>query len=225
MAPRTLPGLGLSGFWTLGEDGWKDAMDYNLLLLSAITQGKAISRVTALPGSPTDGDIYIVPAAAGAHPDEIAVRDNGAWVYIVPVEGDKMWVNNENIYVVYDGADWKPMAAGKFIMSMFFPGAPTNVDGVMMRVKMDTAVVFEDDFAGSLLDTLGIAAADAVYKIQKNGVDVCTITVVATQDDGTFVSSGAISYAVGDFLAVLAPSPADVTLSGTSLTLVGRRSA
>jgi hypothetical protein len=112
MAQRTLPGIGLTGFWPLGYDGWNTENDVNLRLLSALVQARAISRTTALPGSPTDGDIYIVPDGAGSHPNEIAIRDNGAWVYVVPEEGFRFYVDDDNENIQFDGTDWIGFAAG-----------------------------------------------------------------------------------------------------------------
>lgn len=106
MAPRTLPGLGLNGFWTLGEDNWKDANDINLRTLSALVQCRVISRTTVLPGSPTDGDMYIVPLDEISNADEIAIRDNGAWVYLVPAEGYIVYVTDQKSYVRWDGTVW-----------------------------------------------------------------------------------------------------------------------
>jgi hypothetical protein len=56
MPSRTLPGLGLTGFWDLGSDGWKPDMDANLRMLSALVQAKATSRTTELPEEPSNGD-------------------------------------------------------------------------------------------------------------------------------------------------------------------------
>jgi hypothetical protein len=64
MASRTLPGgVALKGFWALGEDGWKDEMDANLRIMSALLQGRALTLASALPGSPADGDIHLLDEA------------------------------------------------------------------------------------------------------------------------------------------------------------------
>ena len=110
MAKRTLPGLGLTGFWPLGTDGWNDENDANLRLLSAVVQGKALSRTTALPGSPTDGDIYIVPSGGDEH--KIAVRDDGAWVLITPQAGYRMWIVDANKFAYFNGTIWADEASG-----------------------------------------------------------------------------------------------------------------
>lgn len=106
MAPRTLPGLGLSGFWALGEDGWNTGADQNWLKISVLVQLSVISRTTALPGSPSNGDIYIVPADAISEPNKVAVRDNGAWVYMTPQEGWRGWVRDTDELVTFNGTAW-----------------------------------------------------------------------------------------------------------------------
>ncbi|TXH12493.1 MAG: DUF2793 domain-containing protein [Hyphomicrobiaceae bacterium] len=106
MPSRALPGIGLNGFWDLGESGWKPGADTNWLTLSALTQLSVISRTTVLPGSPADGDIYIVRSDAGAEPNKVAVRDNGAWVYLTPQEGWRGWVRDTDELVVFNGTTW-----------------------------------------------------------------------------------------------------------------------
>lgn len=106
MVDHTLPGVGLKGGWSLGEDNWDVDMNANLVRASALIQGRALSQTTALPGSPTDGDIYIVPSGAGSHPNEIAVRDLGAWVYIAPSSGWRVFVVDTRSWMTYSGSAW-----------------------------------------------------------------------------------------------------------------------
>lgn len=112
MAPRTLPGLGLRGFWDYEEDGWHGdpGMDGNLRRLSVLTQLSVLDQdLTAPPGSPSNGDIYIVgQSATGAwagQDGKIAVRDNGAWVYLDALTGLIAYVEDEQTYYRYD-AGW-----------------------------------------------------------------------------------------------------------------------
>lgn len=104
MAERTLPGLGLTGFWDLGANEWNEGMDPNLLTLSAVAQLSVISATTALPGSPTNGDIYIVPD--GANANKVAVRDDDAWVFLTPTEGWRAWVRDTDRLMVFDSSAW-----------------------------------------------------------------------------------------------------------------------
>lgn len=104
MASRTLPGLGLNGFWTLGEDGWNTDHDENLRTVSALVNLKVLERVASVPGSPSNGDIYIV--TTGLDANKVAVRDNGAWVYLTPFAGWRAWDVDFDGYIHFDGTDW-----------------------------------------------------------------------------------------------------------------------
>lgn len=101
---RTLPGVGLKAFWTPGSDGWDPDMDADLRKLSALTQCSVKSATTALPGSPSNGDMYIVPS--GGQAKSIAVRDNGAWVYFAPSAGWMAFVQDTGRYVCFNGTNW-----------------------------------------------------------------------------------------------------------------------
>lgn len=108
---RQLPGLDLYGFWTLGSNGYRTQHSGNLRILSALTQCRVISRTTSLPGSPTAGDMYIVPTG-DANAEAIAIRDydtddtTAIWVYLTPAEGYLAYVEDDNEYVSFDGTNW-----------------------------------------------------------------------------------------------------------------------
>jgi hypothetical protein len=111
MAGRDLPGLGLSaliGFWGTGFNGWGAEMDANLRLLSVLLNAKVLDRVAAVPGSPSEGDIYLL--TANPNIDTIAVRDDGAWVYYTPIEGFVVWVADEDQHYIYTGTAWAPLS-------------------------------------------------------------------------------------------------------------------
>lgn len=112
MPARTLPNLGLQAFFDLGEDGWKDEMDTNVLKLSVLVQGHVDSIEAALPGAPAEGDIVILDEAHGTNPNEIAVYDAAAWVYIVPAEGWMMYNLDDSTLYQFNGATWEAFASG-----------------------------------------------------------------------------------------------------------------
>jgi hypothetical protein len=112
-------------------------MDTNLRTLSVLVQGKAISKTTSLPGSPTNGDIYIVPTA-DANGDEIAIRDDGTWVYIVPIEGDMIYVTDASNLYQFDGAAWQVFSGGGGSAS--FPGFVGNAGKVLAVNALEDAV-------------------------------------------------------------------------------------
>lgn len=109
---RTLPGIGLTGFWNLGDSSWKPGMDANLRALSALVQLSVLSRQTAIPDSPADGSIYIVPANAATNANRIAIRDNGATTFVTPAEGWLGYVKDEDLFVKFNGTVWEVLATG-----------------------------------------------------------------------------------------------------------------
>lgn len=101
MASRTLPGLGLNGFWNLGES-WKNGGDENWLKISVMAQLVVESVTAALPTSPSNGVVHIVPTSDATNKGKVAVRDNGAWVYFQPPIGAQAWVKDTNKRMRYD---------------------------------------------------------------------------------------------------------------------------
>lgn len=112
MPARTLPNLGLKAFYDLGEDGWKGDQDLNLLVLSVLVQATVLDKVDAEPGSPADGDIYILDETHATHPNEVAIRDDGAWVYVEPFEGWLIFNQAAAYYEKFDGSVWAELATG-----------------------------------------------------------------------------------------------------------------
>lgn len=134
MADRTLAGgLALKGAWGLGEDGWKVDMDLNLLKLSVIAGRKVKDRVSATPGAPTEGDVYLFKADHPTQPNKIAAYDGGAWTYLDPVDGYKLFNFADGIEYLYTTASgWAAVVAGmttEQIQDMIasFLAAGTNV--------------------------------------------------------------------------------------------------
>jgi len=67
--------------------------------------------LTAPPGSPTEGDIYIPAATAtgawATHENEIAIYVSSAWVFTVPQEGWVAWINDEDKQVKWNTTIWE----------------------------------------------------------------------------------------------------------------------
>jgi hypothetical protein len=109
-----------------------------------------------------------------------------------------------------------------FILSMFIPG--THGDGALMaQIVFDRDVAFAENFSGSEGYSQVTATAEAVLDLQKNGVNIGTITFSDAGNTATFALSGGATFAAGDRLAIVNDSPADATLADLSITLQGRR--
>ena len=82
-----------------------------LRILDGLVQLSVLDRnLTAPPGSPDDGDRYIV--GSGATGDwagwdlNVALFTDGAWLRLPPRTGWRAWVEDEDLLLVYDGAGW-----------------------------------------------------------------------------------------------------------------------
>lgn len=93
------------------EKGKADSANENALIAEALFKQRVESRsISAPPGSPSDGQIWIVPDASASpapsgawagHEDELALYYNG-WLFIAPINGPVFYVADEDLYVKYD---------------------------------------------------------------------------------------------------------------------------
>lgn len=116
---------------------------------------RVLSRtVTAQPGSPASGATYIIPAGATGTDwstytaGDIAHYYGGAWDHWTPVEGARVWVNDEDKLYVWSGSTW----------SVFFvaPRFPASAKTAAYTVQVsDLGLVFlVDASAGAVTLTL-----------------------------------------------------------------------
>jgi len=68
------------------------------------------------PGSPADGDRYIVGASPtgswSGHATQVAAWQDGAWAFYVPVAGWLAWVTDESQSYLFAGGGWIPAPGG-----------------------------------------------------------------------------------------------------------------
>jgi hypothetical protein len=88
-----------------------------LALLDGLVQLSVKSRVLATPPAlPAEGDRYLVPASpAGVwvgHVGQVAVLLAGAWRYTTPKEGWTIWIDNEDVQLVFNGTSWVANSIG-----------------------------------------------------------------------------------------------------------------
>lgn len=139
MTERTLPGIGLTGFWDQGAP-WKVGGDQNWFASSVLTQLAVESATTALPASPLNGVIYIVPAA-GSPANQIAARDNGAWKYFAPQKGWTAYVRDTNTLMNFDGAAWVSATAPLTTALASTSGTPNTGTGLLGHLAEWTGAI------------------------------------------------------------------------------------
>lgn len=113
----TTPRLSLTEI-AVGQTFKEIAHNEALRAVDAFMSGRAISRsLTTPPGSPAEGDVYIVPAsgAAGAwsgQANKIAQFYGATWVFYTPKTGMTLWLDSagggslSGYFVYYTGSVW-----------------------------------------------------------------------------------------------------------------------
>ena len=101
----TLPLLGNQ------QSGAETTHNNSLFHLEVVAGRKIIDRdLLTPPGSPTDGDAYIIgsPAAGDwtGKEDDVAFRMSGVWVEKTIVTGVRLYLVDENTDVIWDGSAW-----------------------------------------------------------------------------------------------------------------------
>jgi len=155
----------------------------SLLRLDALVQPSARSATTsAQPGSPADGDVYLLPAgktgaAWGAMANgAIAYYRDGAWEELTPHAGWRCYVEDEAALYAHNGSAWKRIAAEQEHRLIFTPGG----DGVISIYRIDTARVQNPrtatiDSVASDTITLSAAVSGVLFGALMAGVSYARI--------------------------------------------------
>lgn len=203
-----------------------------LRVLDAVVQCRAIDNsISTPPGSPSDGDTYIVgPGATGdwsGHEDEIAYYRSSSWTFIEPQVGWHCFVISENEWFIYDSAStgWiLALDAFYYDVGGGCNGVP-SASQVLLRAIMVRDVSFPDNFSGSQAEAEIAATAQTDFDVQKNGSSIGYFRFAAAATAATFntTGSGVEAFAAGDILKVVAPASPDATLAHISFTFKGTK--
>lgn len=114
-----------------------------------------------------------------------------------------------------------PQGGDRYEISNWDSDRPATAEEVVAHI-VTTTVTFPIAFAESRAKALVASTGTAVYSIQKNGVQIGTLTFTASLT-GVFALASATTFVAGDRFSLVAPSPRDATLSGVSMTIVASR--
>ena len=139
-----------------------------LRILDGLVQLSVLDRdLTSPPGSPSDGDRYIV--ASGATGDwagwdlNVALWTDGAWLRLPPRTGWRAWVEDEDLLLVYDGAGWVGTTPVT-LQNMALLGLNTTADAAnpfsaKLNAALWTAKTVAEGGTGDLFYTMNKEAA------------------------------------------------------------------
>jgi len=106
-----LPGNGIYYAWGDGFSGYGLEMDDNLKKINTLINSGIIDRdLSTPPGSPSEGDTYIVAATGTGdwvgQDNNIAVYVGAAWYFITPKIGTLVYIIDEDVLSAYKAAGW-----------------------------------------------------------------------------------------------------------------------
>lgn len=176
MPEVTQPGLGLKAGWEPGEQGWGDPMNENIRVLSLVTHLTVGSRTTALPGSPNDGDTYIVPPASGDASHWVAVwnDDEDDWLYTVPTTGMEAYVQDEAVFVYWSSTEWVTRPTGN-----------STIDN-----RSSNYTVVTSDFHGDRIIVMDTDGGDRTITLPSGLTVTEPLTVVRGGTEGLTIVAG-----------------------------------
>jgi hypothetical protein len=145
-----------------------------LSLLDGLVQLSVISRSLATPPAViVDGDRYLValsPAAAWVgHAGQIALRMEGAWRFLQPRKGWVLWVEAENILLVFDGTTWIAPPAPAALQNINLLGINATADATNKLAVSSASVLFNNAGAGVQFKVNKNVAADTASILLQTG--------------------------------------------------------
>ncbi|KZE36564.1 DUF2793 domain-containing protein [Chelatococcus daeguensis] len=139
-----------------------------LRLLDGLVQLSVLDRdLTAPPGSPADGDRYIVASGAtgvwAGWDLNVALWTDGTWLRLPPRTGWRAWVEDEGLLLVYDGSVWIGTTPGE-LQNMALLGIGTTADAAnpfsaKLNAALWTAKTAGEGGTGDLFYTMNKEAA------------------------------------------------------------------
>jgi hypothetical protein len=117
-----------------------------------VEQGASLPRfedrdLSAAPGSPADGQCYLVAGTPSGGDDwfgqggKLAFYMSTAWRFITPREGWLAYVKDEDVYITYDGTNWHTFALKEWSLNWTSDGDVYIAAHEAMTIAQGTAAI------------------------------------------------------------------------------------
>jgi hypothetical protein len=189
-------------------------------------------RATTPPGSPTDGNTYLIIATAtgdwAGKENQLALYVGTDWHYVTPIKGTRAYVQDENLWYLYNAAatEWR---AGD--QSLIIAASDETTDLTTGNGKVTFRMPYPFGIA-AVRASVATAPTGAALQVDINEGGVSILSTKLTIDAGEKTSTTAATPAVISD-AVLADD-AEITIdidqvgstipgAGLKVTLIGSR--
>lgn len=229
--------------------GIASGLDFKTSVKAATTSNITLSTQQTVDGvSLVAGDRVLVKNQTTAADNGIYIVASGSWSRASDFDGNPNGEVTTGAYTYVEGGTINagsgyvlttndPITVGSTSLSFtkinttavptipydiatYCSGKPTASEKVL-ALKAATSFNFVANLVGSVASASTAATASTVFSVRKNGTQFNTITFAAAGTSGTFASSSAQTFAVGDVLEIIAPASADATLADIMFTLKG----
>lgn len=146
-------------------------MNGDIRILDALVQMNVKNQTTAAPpGSPSDGDTYVVAASpsgawVGEH-NSIAYYNVNAWAFFVPLEGWLTYDESTHTFYYYNGSAWTALGSNLVFSSL---GVNTSADSTNKLAVDSAAILFNNIGNGVQVKINKNAATDTASLLYQTG--------------------------------------------------------
>ncbi len=143
-------------------------------LIDGLLHLSVISRVLAVPpATPADGERYLIAASPSGswvgRQGHIAIRVAGAWRFMVPRAGWRIWIEVEAVFLVYNGTVWVAPPAPSVLQNLSLLGVNATADATNKVAVNSSAVLFNNVGAGVQFKINKNASADTASLLFQTG--------------------------------------------------------
>jgi hypothetical protein len=196
-----------------GDGGWGAGMALFQRTMDALVMPTAVSKAaTEPPATNAPGDMFVLPQGPGGAWSgkglQVAIYVAGddiqaGWIYVVPREGWRVWVSDEDKFYTFNGTAWVADAASSnpaivgFIneaASSMYYGGDLNTNGKVIRHDVTGPVTAElrsgSDFilpVGSTMSHRQVGAGQVTLVPGANTFNVPTGFVAKTARKGSVI--------------------------------------
>jgi hypothetical protein len=145
-----------------------------LTLLDGLVHLSVISRALATPpSSPANGARYLVASSPTGdwtgHAGKIALRMDGAWRFLVPREGWRLWIEDEDTLLTYNGTAWIAGSVPSELQNLSLLGVNATADAANRLTVSSPATLFNHQGTGHQVKINKNVAADTASFLFQTG--------------------------------------------------------